>query len=150
MKSSEGQILQANAYHVEIPGEDDKGPRSLDGREPIQVILIAIYEHGISRNWNNQLHPRQGDASDILHTYRLSFKMPDYTTNQPETANYTSRGFGLSYHYTLPNLRLSATHRVPVILHDQLGNGRSTHLPDNGIDDNFDFLGYSWGGMHAI
>ncbi|EEB93023.1 hypothetical protein MPER_08380 [Moniliophthora perniciosa FA553] len=79
-------------------------------------------------------------------------------------------GPGLSHHYTLPNLQLYKTHGIPVVLYDQLGNGRSTHLRDKPasfwtvdlfmdqldallahlkIEDNFDLLGHSWGGMLA-
>ncbi|KAK7047238.1 hypothetical protein VNI00_006904 [Paramarasmius palmivorus] len=70
----------------------------------------------------------------------------------------------------MPNLQLFAAYRIPVILYDQLGNGRSTHLPDKpasfwtvdvfmdqldsvlthfGIGCSFDLLGHSWGGMLA-
>jgi proline-specific peptidase len=72
---------------------------------------------------------------------------------------------------------LAVTHKIPVIMYDQLGIGKSTHLPEKmghgdfwtvelflaeldnllkhlGIQDDYDLLGQSWGGMlgacHAI
>ena len=72
---------------------------------------------------------------------------------------------------------LASTHSIPVIMYDQLGIGKSTHLPEKngdgefwtvslflaeldnllqhlGIQDDYDLLGQSWGGMlgacHAI
>jgi hypothetical protein len=69
----------------------------------------------------------------------------------------------------LPDDLISLTHRIPVILYDQIGNGASSHWPDApkdfwvpslfmdeldnltqalGISDDFDLLGQSWGGKH--
>lgn len=72
---------------------------------------------------------------------------------------------------------LAITHSIPVIMYDQLGVGKSTHLPEKmgdgkfwtvslflaeldnllkhlGIQDNYDIIGQSWGGLlgacHAI
>jgi len=68
--------------------------------------------------------------------------------------------------WSLGDLAHSAT--IPVIFYDQLGSGHSTHLPDKptsfwtidlfinellnllvhlNIQDNFDLIGHSWGGM---
>ncbi|KAG1781048.1 Alpha/Beta hydrolase protein [Suillus placidus] len=81
-------------------------------------------------------------------------------------------GPGSTYEYVDILSELTRLFDVPVILYDQLGNGRSTHLPEkNGdvdfwtvqlfvdelhnllnhlnIHDNYDVLGHSWGGMLA-
>ncbi|KAI0792614.1 proline-specific peptidase [Abortiporus biennis] len=74
-------------------------------------------------------------------------------------------------HYYVANLAdLWKTHKIPVILYDQIGNGHSTHLPEKkgdngfwtvelfvrelenlidklGIQEEYDLLGHSWGGM---
>ena len=78
-------------------------------------------------------------------------------------------GPGMSHDYLVGLADLSDTGR-PVIHYDQVGGGRSTHLPDKdpsfwtvalfvdeldnllyflGIADEFDLLGHSWGGMLA-
>jgi proline-specific peptidase len=86
-------------------------------------------------------------------------------------------GPGVPHNYLLPIRHLASLHSIPVIMYDQLGCGNSTHLRqkigdtsfwtvdlflaelDNllkhlGIQDNYDLLGQSWGGMlaasHAI
>lgn len=79
-------------------------------------------------------------------------------------------GPGVVHNYLLALSDLATTHSIPVVLYDQLGNGRSTHLPDKmgdeafwteelfitqlkallshlDIEDDFDLLGHSWGGM---
>ncbi|OBZ67520.1 L-amino acid amidase [Grifola frondosa] len=79
-------------------------------------------------------------------------------------------GPGLLHHYMLPHIDLCASHAIPVIFYDQVGNGKSSHVKDKpkefwqldlfmdeldsllehlGIRDNFDLLGHSWGGMFA-
>ncbi|KAI0719387.1 proline-specific peptidase [Cerioporus squamosus] len=79
-------------------------------------------------------------------------------------------GPGVVHNYLLSLADLVSTHSIPVVLYDQLGNGKSTHLPEkNGdtafwtddlfinqlehllrhlrIQDSFDVLGHSWSGM---
>lgn len=79
-------------------------------------------------------------------------------------------GPGCSHDYLAILSRLTASHGIPVVLYDQLGNGLSTHLPEKngdtsfwtiplfidelhnllehlGIQDRYDLLGHSWGGM---
>lgn len=79
-------------------------------------------------------------------------------------------GPGLSYDYVSPHADLAdeALGSYPVIFYDQIGNGRSTHLPDKpssfwtidlfldelenllthfGIQEEFHIVGHSWGGM---
>lgn len=86
-------------------------------------------------------------------------------------------GPGVPHNYLLPLIDLASTHSIPVIFYDQIGCGRSTHLPSKkhdasfwtvdlflselsnllthlDIQDNYNILGQSWGGMlgacHAI
>lgn len=79
-------------------------------------------------------------------------------------------GPGVIHKYLLPLVDLVHSYSIPVVLYDQLGNGNSTHLPEKngdtsfwteelfirqlegllvhlGIQDSFDVLGHSWGGM---
>jgi proline-specific peptidase len=79
-------------------------------------------------------------------------------------------GPGAPHNYLLPIRNLVTTHKIPVIMYDQLGCGNSTHLPEKngdgkfwtvdlflseldnllshlGIQDDYDLLGQSWGGM---
>ncbi|KAI0776853.1 proline-specific peptidase [Trametes elegans] len=74
-------------------------------------------------------------------------------------------GSGLTHQCLVPHADLTARSH-PVILYDQIGNGRSTHLPDKppsfwtvdlflaefqhlGIEDDYYNVGHSWGGMMA-
>ncbi|KAI0749651.1 proline-specific peptidase [Daedaleopsis nitida] len=78
-------------------------------------------------------------------------------------------GPGLSHDYLLPLADL-ADQSFPVILYDQIGNARSTHLPHKpnefwtidlfldefdsllqylGVQDGYHIVGHSWGGMMA-
>jgi proline-specific peptidase len=77
-------------------------------------------------------------------------------------------GPGLAHDYMLPISDISSSR--PVIFYDQIGNSRSTHLPDKPatfwtvdlfldelenvlrhfkITDDYDLIGHSWGGMMA-
>lgn len=81
-------------------------------------------------------------------------------------------GPGATHHYVSIHDELYKSHGIPVILYDQIGNGDSTHLPEKRgdtdfwtvqlfideldsllkqieIDDEYDILGHSWGGMLA-
>ncbi|KAJ7055561.1 proline iminopeptidase [Mycena amicta] len=81
-------------------------------------------------------------------------------------------GPGVPHSYLLSMTDLATKYGIPVIFYDQLGNGNSTHLPEKngdegfwteqlfldellnllkflGINDNYDLLGQSWGGMLA-
>jgi len=79
-------------------------------------------------------------------------------------------GPGLSHDYLAPFEDLATKYNRPVVLYDQLGNARSTHLdskPDSfwtidlfadelqnllthlSIDKSFDLVGHSWGGILA-
>jgi proline-specific peptidase len=79
-------------------------------------------------------------------------------------------GPGMTHEYLTVLSILASTHSIPVIFYDQIGNGRSTHLPEKkgnvtfwtdqlwldeldnllvhlGIQDDYAILGHSWGGM---
>ena len=81
-------------------------------------------------------------------------------------------GPGITHNYLLSLTDLLSTHGIPVVLYDQIGNGNSTHYPEKKgdtsfwtedlfvkqlthllehleIQDDFDLLGHSWGGMLA-
>ena len=79
-------------------------------------------------------------------------------------------GPGFPHYYLRCHSRLWAVNRIPVILYDQIGCGRSTHLQGKpkefwtvqlfiaelddllinlGIHEDFDLLGHSWGGVLA-
>lgn len=82
-------------------------------------------------------------------------------------------GPGACHEYLLPLADLTTSRAVPVVFYDQIGNGRSTHLPDKAGNEKFwsvdlfrsevdnlishlglenrtiDMYGHSWGGMLA-
>ncbi|KAL0955742.1 hypothetical protein HGRIS_001958 [Hohenbuehelia grisea] len=79
-------------------------------------------------------------------------------------------GPGVPHSYMLAHLDLYTSYNIPVVLYDQLGCGKSTHLREKpkefwtvdlfmnelsnlldhiGITEDFDLLGHSWGGMLA-
>ncbi|KAK0215312.1 proline iminopeptidase [Armillaria nabsnona] len=80
-------------------------------------------------------------------------------------------GPGLSRDYLLPLSDLATKFSIPVVFYDQIGNSRSTHLPSKPpsfwtidlfidelvnllehlhIQDSFDFLSHSWGGILGL
>ena len=86
-------------------------------------------------------------------------------------------GPGCTHDYILSLTDLASKYDIPLVLYDQIGNGRSTHLPEKngdggfwtvelfldeldnlltqlGVKDNYAILGQSWGGMlgsaHAV
>ncbi|KAK0215932.1 proline iminopeptidase [Armillaria nabsnona] len=80
-------------------------------------------------------------------------------------------GPGLSHDYLLPLSDLATKFSIPVVFYDQIGNSRSTHLPSQPpsfwtinlfidelvnllehlhIQDSFDFLGHSRGGILGL
>ncbi|TFK53824.1 alpha/beta-hydrolase [Heliocybe sulcata] len=105
---------------------------------------------------------------DTFHTYYKVFGDLKGNTNPPLIALHG--GPGLVHDYLVPFADLLAQNNTPVILYDQLGNGRSTHLKDKpptfwtidlfidelvnllrhlGIEDAFSIVGHSWGGILA-
>ncbi|TCD60799.1 hypothetical protein EIP91_009512, partial [Steccherinum ochraceum] len=80
-------------------------------------------------------------------------------------------GPGLSHDYLRPLSDLSTNYGFPVIMYDQIGNAKSTHLKDKpetfwtidlfidelenilkhfGVSDDFHLLGHSWGGILGL
>lgn len=104
-------------------------------------------------------------------TYQTFYKVFGDLANKKHTPVLIPHGGpGLVHNYLLPFVDLSTIYDIPVILYDQIGNGRSTHLPHKpttfwtidlfidelvnlinhlGIQDSFDIVGHSWGGMLA-
>lgn len=104
-------------------------------------------------------------------TYQTYYRIFGDLTNHTRTPLVALHGGpGLIHDYLLPLSDLTTNTSIPVVLYDQLGNGRSTHLKDNpptfwtidifidelanllnhlGIQDSFDLLGHSWGGILA-
>ncbi len=108
--------------------------------------------------------PYQGETHQ---TYYKVFGDLENRTRTPVVVVHG--GPGLSHDYLLPLADL-ANQSFPVILYDQIGNSRSTHLPDKpgdfwtidlfldefdsllqhlGIQDEYHIVGHSWGGMMA-
>ncbi|KAL9114131.1 MAG: hypothetical protein Q9227_001903 [Pyrenula ochraceoflavens] len=116
----------------------------------------------------NFQHPNNGE---IYHTWYKIFGSLDNPSSTPLIILHG--GPGACHDYLLPLSDLATSHAVPVIFYDQLGNGRSTHLPDKNGDESFwtvslflaeldnllshlnlrnrpiDLYGHSWGGMLA-
>ncbi|EIW57647.1 proline-specific peptidase [Trametes versicolor FP-101664 SS1] len=108
--------------------------------------------------------PYQGET---FQTYYKVFGSLQTRTRPPVVVIHG--GPALSHDYLLPLADLTEQ-SFPVILYDQLGNARSTHLPDKeltfwtidlfldeldnllthfGIQDAYHIVGHSWGGMMA-
>ncbi|TFY63504.1 hypothetical protein EVJ58_g3207 [Rhodofomes roseus] len=119
----------------------------------------------------NCVPDREGFASFVIDGevhqtwYRIVGDVP--TRSRPPLI-ILHGGPGLSHDYLLPLCDLATYGSIPVIFYDQLGNGRSTCLPDKpqsfwnmglfmdeldnliahlGIGEAFDILGQSYGGM---
>jgi proline-specific peptidase len=104
-------------------------------------------------------------------THQTWFKVFGDLTNRTRTPVVVLHGGpGYSHDYLLPISDLASS-TSPVIFYDQLGHSRSTHLPEKpqsfwsidlfidelvnlltyfNIQDEFDLLGHSWGGMLAV
>lgn len=107
-------------------------------------------------------------------TYHTWFKaFGDLSSDRPQTITpliALHGGPGLSHDYMTPITDITTTDSIPVILYDQLGSGRSTHLRDkspsfwninlfiNELENlisyfkltSFDIIGHSWGGMLGL
>ncbi|TBU65782.1 proline iminopeptidase [Dichomitus squalens] len=103
-------------------------------------------------------------------TYQTYYKVFDDLANRSNPPLIVLHGGpGLSHDYLLPLSDLAET-GIPVILYDQVGNARSTHLPTKprefwtidlfidelenvlnffNVHDAFHLLGHSWGGIVA-
>jgi L-proline amide hydrolase len=106
---------------------------------------------------------------DFETWYRVVGDLADHSTEAPAPVVLLHGGPGSTHDYLLPMADLASRGRA-VIFYDQLGNGRSTHLPDRGADfwtvqlfvdelanllqhlgiaGRYHVLGQSWGGFLA-
>ncbi|KAF5360898.1 hypothetical protein D9756_004519 [Leucocoprinus leucothites] len=107
-------------------------------------------------------------GGEIFQTYYKLFGDPSNHSKHPLIVLHGGPGF--VHNYLVAHSDLTTHHGIPVILYDQIGNGRSTHLKEKGkefwtielfiaelenvtthfgIQDGFSILGHSWGGMLA-
>jgi len=105
---------------------------------------------------------------EIYQTYYKLFGELDGRTRDPIVVLHG--GPGLVHDYLFPFANLATQHNFPVILYDQIGNGRSSHIKEKdpafwtidlfidelvnlithfSIQDGFDLVGHSWGGILA-
>ncbi|KAI4169935.1 MAG: hypothetical protein LQ343_005316 [Gyalolechia ehrenbergii] len=114
-------------------------------------------------------------SKDCKTWYQIHGPHPSTTSLRPLLILHG--GPGIPHNYLLPLTDLATTHSIPLIFYDQIGCGRSTHLPEKkhdaafwtvdlflreldnllthlSIGNNYDLLGQSWGGIlgacHAI
>lgn len=104
--------------------------------------------------------------NENFQTYYKIFGDLEHRTKPPLIVLHG--GPGLVHNYLVPFSDLTVEASIPVILYDQLGNGKSTHLHDRpptfwtidlfiaelenlirhfGVQDAFDVAGHSWGGI---
>ena len=143
------------------------------GAIPGAQIYISLQSQGIVKPAGSVavedghiLFPYKGETHQ---TYYKVFGDLDNHTRVPVVVLHG--GPGLSHDYMLPNADLAdEPYGYPVIFYDQIGNARSTHLPDEPedfwsvdlfldelenilahfkIQDRYYIVGHSWGGMLA-
>lgn len=108
-------------------------------------------------------------------TYRTWYKVVGSLDDPSSIPLVTLHGGpGACHDYLLSFADLAASHAIPVVFYDQIGNGRSTHLSEKDGDESFwteslfqaelnnllshlnlvhrpiDLYGQSWGGMLAL
>ena len=125
---------------------------------------LAMPEATVDVKEGHILFPYQGE------TYQTYYKVFGDLENRTRTPVIVLHGGpGLSHDYTLPLADLTDNSYV-VIFYDQIGNARSTRLPDKpkefwnvdlfldefdnlvqvfGLQDGYHIVGHSWGGMMA-
>ena len=105
---------------------------------------------------------------ETFETYYKIFGDLEHRTKPPLIVLHG--GPGLVHNYLVPFSDLAVNASIPIILYDQIGNGKSTHLRDKpptfwtidlfvdelqnvithlGVADAFDLGGHSWGGILA-
>ena len=105
---------------------------------------------------------------ETFHTYYKVFGKLEGRVRDPLVVLHG--GPGLVHDYLFPFIDLADEYEIPVILYDQLGNGKSTHIQGKeptfwtidlfidelvnllsrlSIEDSFDLVGHSWGGILA-
>ncbi|KAJ7444435.1 proline iminopeptidase [Mycena latifolia] len=100
--------------------------------------------------------------------YKVVGDLDSPTSRRPLVALHG--GPGVNHAYLLILSDLTRAHSIPLVVYDQIGSGNSTHLPETmgdesfwteqlfldeldnllahlGIQDSYDILGHSWGGM---
>ncbi|KAJ7448669.1 Alpha/Beta hydrolase protein [Mycena galericulata] len=105
---------------------------------------------------------------DCKTWYKIIGDLADPSSRRPLVALHG--GPGVNHGYLLILEDLTKAHSIPLIVYDQIGTGYSTHLPEKmgdtsfwteqlfldelnnllaalGIQDDYDILGHSWGGM---
>ncbi|KAF9568272.1 proline-specific peptidase [Agrocybe pediades] len=104
-------------------------------------------------------------------TYQTWYKVyGDLKNSQRRPLVTLHGGPGMSHHYMLPHKAVYEKEGIPVVFYDQLGNGESSHRRDAPkefwtpelfmdeldnllkalrVQDDFDLIGQSWGGMLA-
>lgn len=117
--------------------------------------------------------PTEGkiDFAYAGETYQTYYKLYGSIANRSKNPVIVLHGGpGLVHDYLISHSDLATKHDTPVILYDQLGNGKSTHLKEKAsefwtfelfiaelenvikhfdIQDGFDIIGHSWGGILA-
>lgn len=119
----------------------------------------------------------EGEAEFYVPTaskpYKTWYKVFGDLSNHKQRPLVTLHGGpGVTHQYQLALVDLVGKYNIPVIVYDQIGNGKSTHLREKngdgsfwtedlfcdelenllkhlGIQDNYDLFGQSWGGMLA-
>ncbi|KAL9623917.1 MAG: hypothetical protein Q9160_001909 [Pyrenula sp. 1 TL-2023] len=158
----------------------EHGPRNCPAQGLVMTELAVVLAM-IAREFNFQpsydewdrLHPRKG-----LRTYRgeRAYQIEEGAAHPVDKTPLViiHGGPGACHDYLLPLADLASSHSIPVVFYDQIGNGRSTHIPDKNGDEDFwtedlfraeldnllvklgpsnrpiDVLGHSWGGMLAV
>lgn len=105
---------------------------------------------------------------ETFHTYYKVFGKLEGRIRDPLVVLHG--GPGLVHDYLFPFVDLADEYEIPVILYDQLGNGKSSHIQGKepafwtidlfidelvnllshlSIEDSFDLVGHSWGGILA-
>jgi len=107
-------------------------------------------------------------SGETLHTYYKVFGKLEGRIRDPLVVLHG--GPGLVHDYLFPFVDIADEYEIPVILYDQLGNGKSSHIRGKeptfwtidlfidelvnllarlSIEDSFDLVGPSWGGILA-
>ncbi|KIM42793.1 hypothetical protein M413DRAFT_123779 [Hebeloma cylindrosporum] len=107
-------------------------------------------------------------GGETLHTYYKVYGQLEGRIHSPLVVLHG--GPGLVHDYLFPFVDLADEYEIPVVLYDQLGNGKSSHIEGKepafwtidlfidelvnllshlSIEDSFDLLGHSWGGILA-
>ena len=122
---------------------------------------------------DGEINFRPPNQDETCRTWYKIYGRLDHSSSKTPLA-VLHGGPGACHDFLLPLADLATLYNIPVILYDQIGNGRSTHLRDKNGDNSFwtpalfraelddliaklglsnrpiDVYGHSWGGMLAI